>query len=96
MLQEFYVNITGKIPRPLSPARARGLIEAYMVWQVEVPTDNDILRASEIQERHQVSFRDAMIIVAAANAGVQILLSEDMNSGQVIDGILIRNPFVTS
>jgi len=38
VLQEFYVNVTQKIPKPISFATARGLIDAYRAWQVEVNT----------------------------------------------------------
>ncbi len=34
VLQEFYVNVTQHIPMPLSPARARGVLSTYSVWQV--------------------------------------------------------------
>ena len=36
VLQEFYVNITQKIPQPISFATARGIIDTYRAWQVEV------------------------------------------------------------
>jgi len=30
VLQEFYVNVTRKIPQPLAPAEARGILGSYM------------------------------------------------------------------
>ncbi|MGB1108963.1 MAG: PIN domain-containing protein [Gammaproteobacteria bacterium] len=92
VLQEFYVNITRKIPRPLTLPGARELIEAYRSWQVESPTPDTVLAASEIQERNQLSFWDAMIIATAVRAGVETLYSEDLNHGQVIEGIRVENP----
>jgi predicted nucleic acid-binding protein len=45
-------------------------------------------------ERHGLSFFDALIVASALEAGCTTLLSEDMQSGRVIDGRLtIRNPF---
>jgi predicted nucleic acid-binding protein len=42
-----------------------------------------------------VGLRDACIVAAAVAAGCQILYSEDMNDGQVLEGRLtIRNPFI--
>jgi len=94
VLQEFYVNITRKIPRPLSLVVARGLIETYCAWHVVTPTAQDVLRASEVQERNSLSFWDAMIIVSAANAGATAVVSEDFNAGQFIEGLPIYNPFI--
>lgn len=50
------------------------------------------MRASEIEERCQVSFWDALIIVAAWEAGASRILSEDLSHGQVIEGMMIKNP----
>lgn len=52
-----------------------------------------IIRASEIEERHKISFWDALVIVAAYEAKCEKILTEDLNSGQVIEGVLIENPF---
>jgi predicted nucleic acid-binding protein len=93
VLQEFYVNITRKIPSPLPKAIARGLISNYMAWQVELNTPQTLLHASEIEERYQLSFWDSLIIAAAYQGGSDKILTEDLNHGQVIEGIVIENPF---
>jgi predicted nucleic acid-binding protein len=95
VLQEFYVNLTRKISNPLPLAQARSLVESYSAWQVEVPEAPDILKASEIQERNLLSFWDALIVVSAINGGAELILSEDLNPGQLIDGVRIENPFST-
>ncbi len=46
VIQEFYVTVTRKIPLPLSRAQARGIIENYFVWQLEVIRPDTILAAS--------------------------------------------------
>jgi len=96
VLQEFYVNVTRKIPNPLSPSKARGIIESYLYWRVELNGSGAILLASEIEERHMLSFWDALIIAAASNAKVDKILTEDLNHGQKIEGILIENPFLST
>lgn len=93
VMQEFYVNVTRKIARPLALPVARELIEAYSAWQTESPSPQDVLWASEIQERHQISFWDAMIVATAITGGADLILSEDLNDGQLISGIRIENPF---
>jgi predicted nucleic acid-binding protein len=94
VLQEFYVNVTRKIARPMTPAAARGIIRNYLAWRVEENEPSAVLRASEIGERNQLSFWDALIVASAARSGADRILSEDLNHGQVIEGIRIENPFL--
>jgi len=94
VLQEFYVNVTRKIARPMTPAAARGIIRNYLAWRVEATEPSAVLLASEIGERNQLSFWDALIVASAARTGADRILSEDLNHGQVIEGIRIENPFL--
>ena len=50
-------------------------------------------KAIEIAKRFQLSFYDANIVATALISGAQILWSEDMHSGLLIDGLVIQNPF---
>jgi len=93
VLQEFYVNITRKIPKPVSKATAAAHIEHYFVWPVVRPSATTMRKAFEIETRDKLSFWDAMIVSAAFQADVARILSEDLNAGQKIAGILIVNPF---
>jgi predicted nucleic acid-binding protein len=94
VLQEFYVNLTRKIARPMTPAAARGIIRNYLAWRVEPNEPSAVLLASEIGERNRISFWDALIVASAARSGADRILSEDLNHGQVIEGIRIENPFL--
>lgn len=96
VLQEFYVNVTRKIPSPLPPATAREIVRSYCAWPVEVVESEMILRASEIEERHQLSFWDALIVTAALTGHAAKILSENLQPGQTIEGVLIENPFTLS
>ncbi len=96
VLQEFYINITRKITFPLSPPAARELIQTYFAWYVAAIHPQFIIRASEISERNKMSFWDALIVVAAQESNADKILTEDLNSGQTIEGVLIVNPFVTN
>jgi len=51
--------------------------------------------ALELAERFQLSFYDGLIVAAAALAKCTTLYSEDMQDGQTIGGVTIRNPFVS-
>jgi predicted nucleic acid-binding protein len=93
VLQEFYVNVTRKIPQRLDRSVAREVTRNYGLWQTEMIDSSDVLRASEVEEANQISFWDALIVVAAAKGGASLLLSEDLNAGQTIAGVVIEDPF---
>ncbi len=94
VLQEFYVNVTRKIPNPLSAVQARSIIEPYRAWHLEINDFESIVMASELAERHRLSFWDAMIVVAARRAKALKIVTEDLNHGQIIEGVLVENPFL--
>ena len=93
VLQEFYVNVTRKIPEPLPRSTAREVARNYSLWQTETIYPVDVFRASEIEEAHQISFWDALIVATATKGGASTLLSEDLSAGQIIAGVAIENPF---
>ena len=41
----------------------------------------------------EISFWDAMVMRSAAQLGCRMLWSEDLNSGQVYEGVRVMNPF---
>ena len=93
VMQEFYVNVTQKIEKPLSRAAAREVLRNYTPWVHNPLTPATVLRASEISETWKLSFWDSMIIAAAEQDGAGELLTEDLNHGQVIAGVKIVDPF---
>lgn len=93
VLQEFYVNATKKIRTPLAKPVARGIITTYAPWCVEGPVPADLTAAYEIEDSAKIGFWDALIVAAAARAGAVRILSEDLNNGQSIAGLVIENPF---
>jgi predicted nucleic acid-binding protein len=50
-------------------------------------------RALHIAERYGYSIFDALILAAALEANSTILYSEDLQHGQKVEGLTIRNPF---
>jgi predicted nucleic acid-binding protein len=95
VLQEFYVNVTRKIASPLSKDFARRVVNSYAIWCVET-TPNEISAAFRIEDESQIGFWDALIVAAAAKSGSTRILSEDLNGGQRIAGIVVENPFATT
>ena len=47
----------------------------------------------QVAQRHRLSIWDAMILASARLAGCKTVLSEDMQDGQSLAGLRIRNPF---
>lgn len=93
VLQEFYVTITRKVPRPLADAAAAEIIADLVTWTIHSPTAPDLLDALRLQRRHQVAFWDAMILTSAAVLGCRVLWSEDLNDGQRYGNVQVINPF---
>ena len=71
-------------------ARLSELREAFTVVPLTLPTH---VRGIALCERFGLGLYDSMIVAAALEAGCQTLWSEDMQDGQVIEGLTIRNPF---
>ena len=93
VLQEFYVTVTRKLARPLGAAAASEtasrLAELPMV-QIDSAL---ILSAIQRSRNDQLSFWDALIVQAAIEGHASTLYSEDMQHGQVLDGVRVDNPF---
>lgn len=94
VLQEFYVTLTRKVSSTLSKLEARKLVQKYSHWHVVLNDPSIIIQASEIEESNNISFWDALIVSAAYSQNVPTILTEDLNHGQIIEGIFIRNPFI--
>jgi predicted nucleic acid-binding protein len=93
VLQELYVNVTRKIPSPLSKDSARSVVTTYSIWCMET-TPAEISAAFGIEDESRIGFWDALIVSSAAKSGATRILSEDLSAGQRIAGVLIENPFV--
>jgi predicted nucleic acid-binding protein len=93
ILQEFFNAVTRKIPKPLSIDEAAPIVSAFSTWPVFAPTEVDVLAAIALCKQAQLSFWDAMLVRAAAESRCVVLWTEDLNDGQVIEGVQIRNPF---
>ena len=94
VLQEFVVTVTTKWRERIAPVNAREVIEAYDDWHPFSPETADVVAAIDVAARAGISFWDALVVVAARQSGADVLLSEDLNHGQVIEGVRIENPFL--
>lgn len=94
VLQEFHVTLMRKV-RFDEAASELALPRLAMLsrWPVHSPIAEDVLVAAALAADAQLSFWDAMIIRSAERMGCSVLWTEDLNHGQVIAGVEIRNPF---
>jgi predicted nucleic acid-binding protein len=59
--------------------------------------DYDAIRSAiALSTGNQISFWDALIVVAASLSGAKRLYTEDLHAGQVLPGVEIVNPFQDS
>jgi len=91
VLQEFYCVATKKLG--VDAPRAKALVEAFERFEVAVIGPQAIHAAIDISGFYQLSFWDALIVAAAAQTNCTDLYTEDLNAGQVVQGIVITNPF---
>lgn len=94
VMQEFFWIVTRKIPSPLPRKTALAILADLSLWPVYSPVAGDVLAAGELSGEIQVSFWDAMLLVAAKASGARRFWSEDLTHGQIVEGIEISNPFL--
>ena len=95
VLQEFYVNVTRKIVKPLPANEAVELLEQFRVFPTG-PTDYPLIVAGvEASLRFGISYWDGAIIAAAERLGATTLYTEDLSHGQVYGSVRAVNPFLT-
>ena len=92
VLGEYFSAVTRKLK--LDPGVARSQVEFYSRFHVVEPTVADTLAAIDIHRLRGFSYWDSLIFHCARQAGCTVLLTEDLQNGQVIDGVRIVNPFV--
>ena len=91
VLQEFYVNAIRK--QPSAQAEIRKEVSDLMAWQPVVLDAGIIAKAWKIEDRYGISFWDSLIVAAATASGCRYLLTEDLQSGQELDHVMVVNPF---
>lgn len=92
VLQEFFVVSTRKLG--VDAATARRKVELLGEMDLVRIDLSMILSAIDLHRLHSLPFWDALILRSASVAGCPVVLSEDLQHGQVIDGVRIENPFL--
>ena len=93
VLNEYYVMVTRKLHPGMSIEDAQADIRDLMSWS-PMPVDAALLnRAWAVERRFGVQYWDALIVASAQRSGCRHLLTEDLQDGQDLDGVLVMNPF---
>jgi predicted nucleic acid-binding protein len=93
VLQEFYSNVVHKWPD--ERARARDEIRDLLSWRPVAVNSNILEYGWKLQDRYSLSFWDALIVAAAKALACPYLLTEDLRTGQNLDGVKVISPFKT-
>jgi len=93
VLQEYYVTVTRKLQPGLPKEDARDDIVALLAWQPLAPSASTLSKAWEIEDRYGFSWWDSLIVASALENRCTLLLTEDLQDGQQIDGLRVLNPF---
>jgi predicted nucleic acid-binding protein len=91
IMQEFFVVATRKFG--VEPLKAKNILQALANIETVSVSPALIYEAIDCSLLNQISFWDALVIVCAASAQCAVVLSEDLNDGQIIKGVKIQNPF---
>ena len=91
VMQEYYNVATLKMG--IEKLLAKRTVQMFDVYEIVTIQPSIIFKAMDIHVLNQLSFWDSLIISAAKSANCMMLLTEDMNDGQVIEGVKIQSPF---
>lgn len=91
-LQEFYNATTKKMF--CTPIKAKEYVNLFaQLFNIVQIDTNVIQQAIDISIKNKLSFWDSLILSSAKQSGCIIVYSEDLNNGQLINGVKIINPF---
>jgi predicted nucleic acid-binding protein len=79
---------------PLTPEQARSYLDVVLLPLMQVlPSGALYHRALDVQQRWRFGFYDSIIVASALSAGCTQLLSEELQDGQRMEGLVVKNPF---
>jgi predicted nucleic acid-binding protein len=93
VLQEFYAAAVTKQRLQMTHDEAVAVLQALAAFPVWPISRDLVLEAIDARQRFGISYWDAAIVTAARQMGCQTVYSEDLNPGQVYDGVTVINPF---
>ena len=95
VLQELYAVLTRTVKETLPPATAQAIVRDLVAWR-PTPIDLSILeRAWALGQRYALSWWDSLIVAAAQRSQCKVLLTEDLQHGQVFGAVRVIDPFAS-
>jgi predicted nucleic acid-binding protein len=93
VLTEYYQAVTRKLRPGLDRETARADVRDLSAWR-PVRVDETVMEdAWRLEDRYGLSIWDALVVASARAAGCRHLLTEDLQHGQDLDGVIVVNPF---
>jgi predicted nucleic acid-binding protein len=92
VLSELANVLLRKLALPVE-AVERAIDEVIMACDLVLVTPAMVKTALRICERYRYSFFDSQVLAAAISVGARTVYSEDLQHGQIIDGLRIVSPF---
>jgi len=92
VLQEYCNVALKKLRLPITHIRSQ--LDLYEQFEVVQVTPAIIRAGLDLQQIRSVSFFDSIVLASAHTAGCNVIWSEDMSTGEVINGVRISNPFL--
>jgi len=95
VVQECLNTVLRKAEIPLSTDETKQYLDHVLAPLFRVPASLSVYRSAlDLQTRYRYGFYDSLVIAAALDAGCTRLYSEDLQDGQRIGGLTIKNPFL--
>ena len=94
VLQEYCNVALKKLKLPAQYVRAQ--LDLYEQFEVAQVTPAIIRAGLDLHQTRSVSFFDAIMLASAHASGCNVIWTEDMNAGEVIDGVCASNPFAAN
>jgi predicted nucleic acid-binding protein len=94
VLNEFYSVATRRLRPQMLAGDVRAEIRRYQRWNPWVCDHATVENAWAVESRFGLNWWDALIVAAAQQQGCTLLLTEDLQHDQQIDGVRIVNPFL--
>ena len=93
VLREFYSAVRRE-PQPLSNEVAATAVRRLAGFSPLSEDVGMVLKAVRRAQEMSISLWDALIVEAALKAGADRLFTEDLQHGQIIEGMRVENPFL--
>ena len=94
VVNEFIVIMTTKVKHPITIDEAAKFITKFKInFEIRETQMEDIEKTILLHKNHKFSYWDSLIIATAINVGAEILYSEDLQHGRIINNLKIINPF---